>query len=378
MNPDDLDNLLRESLSVESPPPRLARLEQFCRRRSRAERRGRFVRWASALAATVLAAASLSIWAQRDEPAGEVARTDPATRAAPLDAEPDRAEPPAPNRIVSGADETPSLSAGRAPTAYERLIFAVRAGESVAIERPSVADAFAELLKRPGDDPGADVQQLVETCGVARAELEQTLLSELASPSDERRHFAVRLLTVCGTPRSVPGLLQLSRQEPFCDEALDAVERIVGVAGLSGVVRETPDRRVREAILRRLVRADSSEAARGYLALTADERLRDEAIAAADAAGPSFVAALLDLLDDEDKAVRRAAALVLGHVNGPEITQSLIARVTEDPGRSTETWMALLACRGERAKEFFAVAMSSPRFLGRVNCARVEWARMIP
>jgi hypothetical protein len=280
--------------------------------------------------------------------------------------------------LVPEADETPSPSAGRAPTAYERLMFAVRANEPSAAQPPSPTERIDALLDELARDPDGDVGQRVDSCGIARADLERALWPELGGPSAERKHLAVRVLAVCGTPRSVPRLLQLSRREPFCDEALDAVERIVGVGGLSGVVRETPDRRVREAILTRLVRAGSDEAARGYLTLTADERLREEAIAAAEAAGPSFAAAMLDLLDDEDKAVRRAAALVLGRVNGPEITQSLIARVTDDPSRSTETWMALLACRGEQAQEFFAMAMSSPRFLGRVNCARVEWARMIP
>jgi hypothetical protein len=370
MNPDNLDNLLRESLRAEAPPRQLARLEQFCRRRSRAERRGRRVRWAVALAATVLAAASLSIWLQRDESARQVARPDRV--------EPDPSELPPPDAIAALPDDARSPSAGRAPTAYERLVFAVCANEPLAVERPSVAERIDALLESVARDPDGDVGQRVDSCGVARADLERLLWPELTGPNDEHRHLAVRLLAVCGTPRSVSGLLQLSRQESFRDEALDAVRRIVGVAGLAGTARETPDRRVRAAILARLVRADSEEAARGFLALTADESLRDEALAAADAAGPSFVSALLDLLDDDDKAVRRAAALVIGHVNGPEITQSLIARVTNDPGRSTETWMALLACRGERVKEFLVLAMSSPRMLGRVNCARVEWARMIP
>ena len=77
--------------------------------------------------------------------------------------------------------------------------------------------------------------------------------------------------------------------------------------------------------------------------------------------------------------MRIAAALVLGHVNGPEVTNSLIALVTQEAASSpTEAWIALLACRGEQAEEFFAYATRHPQLLGQVNRARVWWARMIP
>jgi HEAT repeat protein len=86
---------------------------------------------------------------------------------------------------------------------------------------------------------------------------------------------------------------------------------------------------------------------------------------------------LLDLLEDDDQAVRFAAALVLGRVNGPVVTRALVERVTENPSGATEAWIALVACRGELADEFLAFASREPRFLGHVNGARVRWARII-
>jgi hypothetical protein len=38
--------------------------------------------------------------------------------------------------------------------------------------------------------------------------------------------------------------------------------------------------------------------------------------------------------------------------------------------------MALLACRGELADEFLSYASRRPQFLGQVNHARVQLARM--
>jgi hypothetical protein len=72
-----------------------------------------------------------------------------------------------------------------------------------------------------------------------------------------------------------------------------------------------------------------------------------------------------------------AAATVLGHVNGPDVTRLLIARVTEKPADSTEAWMALMACRGEAAAQFLTYASHRPQLLGHLNNARVR-AQMIP
>ncbi len=70
--------------------------------------------------------------------------------------------------------------------------------------------------------------------------------------------------------------------------------------------------------------------------------------------------------------------MVLSHVNGPEVTNSLIDLVTREPAANTEAWMALLNCRGELARDFLATATFRPRLLGRLNNARAQLAQMIP
>jgi hypothetical protein len=328
MSSDELNEQIRESLQVRESPEQLTRLDAFWRRRSRADRRGRLIRRTAALAATVLAVASLSIFFRDDEGGPdslpirvaerqEVSREPLVPNGTPIV---ELSEPPA---VASQPDETALSSAGRTPTAYEQLVFAIHAGGPISPQRPPAMAAIEPPANRLARDRAAEE----------------------------------------GKQR---------------DETLKAVDQMTDVGQLAQLARETRDRHIRQAVFHRLVRFDSETAARAYLALAADETFRDEALAAADAAGPSFVDVLLNLLDDKDKAVRRVSALVLGHKNGPEVTQSLIARVQDDPDRSTETWMALVACRGQAAKEFFAIAMSSPRMLGRFNCARLEWARMIP
>ena len=121
--------------------------------------------------------------------------------------------------------------------------------------------------------------------------------------------------------------------------------------------------------------AAAEPALRSYLSLVGNEAVRDEALAVADALPQRLLAALLARLDDEDEAVRLSAALVLGHANGPEVTNSLIALVTREPPSPVEAWIALVACRGEQAEKFFAYATRQPLLLGQVNRARMWWAR---
>ena len=118
---------------------------------------------------------------------------------------------------------------------------------------------------------------------------------------DDEKHAVLRLLAVCGTPRSTPHLLRLSRREAFRDEALATIERIVGVERLADIVGQTNDRRVRASLLHRLLTADSESALRGYLSLIHRDAIRAEALAAADTAAEPLLAELLALLEDEDE-----------------------------------------------------------------------------
>jgi hypothetical protein len=186
----------------------------------------------------------------------------------------------------------------------------------------------------------------------------------------------LRLLEVCGTRRSTPALLRISRQDKLRDAALATIERIIGIERLSELIGQTEDARVRTAVVRRLLTADSERGLRGYLSLVEDHQTRALALAVADELSEPPVARLFACLDDGDAAVRLAAAVVLGHLNGPEITKALVDRVVQDPAATAEAWIALLACRGEYAEEFLSYATRQPQLLVHVNSARVHWARI--
>jgi len=204
------------------------------------------------------------------------------------------------------------------------------------------------------------------------------LLRRLPQATDDQQTVIFRLLAVCGTRRSVPALLRVGRHDATRDNALAILEQIVGIENLAQVVGSTRDRKFRAALMHRLLASDSEAALLGYLSLMRIESARREALAVADEAPQLPIGSLLTLLDHGEKRVRFSAAMVLGHVNGPKVTNLLIARVTDKPSDSREAWMALLACRGERAQEFLAYAKYRPQLLGYFNSARVQWAQMVP
>jgi len=204
------------------------------------------------------------------------------------------------------------------------------------------------------------------------------LLRRLSQSDDAEREVILRLLAVCGTDRSVPALLRLGQRETLRDDALTTIEQIVGVEKLSEVVRYSPNREVRSALLRRLLTLDTEPALIGFLSLVRDDATNREALAVVEETPRLPIAALLAALDHQDKSIRQSAALVLGHANDAEVTKLLIARVTEKPSDSTEAWLALMVSRGELAGEFLAYATNRPQLLGHFNAARVEWGQSVP
>ncbi len=377
---DDLNQQIRAALQVEQSPQQVARLTDFWQRQSRSEIRRRHIRRVASLAAAIAAmvAVTVSVQLWRQEPTQHPLEVNRPTAAVAV--VPDSIHDDAPEHDVE--DKSPieerSLSAGRPATTYERFLFAVHTRKPVTGRRSLAVAAVDKAIEQLCRDPDTDVEQLAESFGPMGGNAQRLLLRRLLRSNDDQKHAVLRLLAVCGTTQSTQPLLRLCRREAFRDEALTTLQQIVGVQRLADVVGQTTDRRVRAAILSRMLTADPKPALRSFLSLIHDDAIRGEALAVADAHARPLLGELLNLLEDEDESVRISAALVLGHVNGPEVTDSLIARVTQETPPPSEAWIALLACRGARAEEFFAYATRQPRLLGQVNLARVWWARTTP
>ena len=267
------------------------------------------------------------------------------------------------------------LSAGRTPTANERLVF-------IADTRARSAALIAGLIDSAIDDlashPEVGARRFDYLPGVQRLAAEMILLRRLTRGGLAEQRAVLRLLAEYGSRRSVPAIMRLAGRDELRDQAHAAVEQIVGLNGLTQVVQFTTDPRARADLIRRLLDAGSESALLGYLSLVGDETTRSEALEVAKSDSQLPIDELIGLLDHPEQPVRFSAALVLGYVDGPQITQRLIGRVTKQPADSREAWLALLACHSNLADEFFTYASRRPQLVGYVNNARLQWARMIP
>jgi hypothetical protein len=167
------------------------------------------------------------------------------------------------------------------------------------------------------------------------------------------------------------------RDKAALAKMVESIDKRDGVRGLAAAARNLSDVGLRAAAYDRLLQNDAKPAFEAYLALVADESTRREALDAIPRDKNPPIDALLNVLTDDERPLRIAAALTLSRINTPEVVEKLIDRVTS-PDSSSEAWMALYACRNETADRFLATASQNPRLLGRYNYARLQWTRLTP
>jgi hypothetical protein len=217
--------------------------------------------------------------------------------------------------------------------------------------------------------------------GIATEELDHEAASRLAGRAPTEYE---RFIFIARTGKPMPAMAEIKvdaskgPRPASTEEVLAEIEETGGVEGLVRAAKRAREPQLQRTAIARLLEIATDEALLGYLALVRDGTTRSAALVAADADSQLPLASMLAFLDHDDRAVRRSAAFVLGHVNGPEVTQALIARVTEEPSGATETWMALMECRGEMAQQFVAYAATRPQLLGHLNGARVQLAYVVP
>jgi hypothetical protein len=424
MNHDDFERMLRDALAVEPDADRVARLARYYRRQSLANRRRRLWR-ASAVAAAVLIAASLGLWSgwhalDNDGPGRQLVEKERLPEVEQKQNDNDVHEKQLVNVPPPQAVQ-PSLSAGRPATAYEQLVFLSRRSSSLLKKSgataglsssatisagntagqassgthfpherlfqqaasPRMAPAAGQggnvegLIAKFADEDAATAEQIAAAAGLTVDETERLLVRQLFRADDDQKSELLRLLALCGTARSTPALLRLARRDDFRTAALATVVRIVGIENLARQLDQTADRRVRAALIGRLLVAEAPSGLNAFLALVHDPVTRAEALAAADQVADLPLSRLVERLDDQQRTTRISAALVLGHVNGPKVAQALIERVSRQPDGGVEAWIALLACRGAAAEGFVSFASTRPKLLAHVNHAQAEWLRLV-
>jgi len=335
------DEFIRHSLRVDADDRRVERLRQYWRRLSHQQAwRRRKLLSASLVAASLAACALFFVGREtRDDSLPEPVSDKIASV---VDGAPSANSVPS----VDVQGEHASLTYGRPPTEYERILFAARQPRQLSAKRPNET-TIEDLASRLTNIPRGNTDKVLASAGYSQSS-------------------------------AIDGLLEASRESAQRDNAFDALEKLVDVEGLAELARASRYPEVRAALALRLLATNSDASLLEYLSMVDDMAFREQALGVAKQAAKPPIGQLLVLLDDQEKSVRLAAAMTLGRLNGPDVTRLLIDRVTDQPSNSTEAWLALLACRGELADEFLAYAGRRPQLLGYYNNARVLWAQSIP
>ena len=368
MNDTELDQRLRLALQEECSAESVSQLELFWSRQRRAESRRRMLRRCAAIAASLAALTGVVALLTWDD-----------DRAAPslVDQEAAPQSPRIRRESPQGSSKGKSLSAGREPTSYEMLMFTAQIRQEEAAKTSRLAKVLDAAIDQLAADPELAVDRLAETSLLKSPEAESAVLRRLPRANKAQASGMIRLLARYGTSRSTPALLAAAREPSLRAEAIDAIENIAGEGGLAAAARQSNSQVVRRALFERLLSSGAESSLRRYLALVPDPSIRTDVLAAAAEMKSPPTGELLAMLKDDDQSTRLASAMILGHMNGPQVTAGLIAIVTEDSAAPSEAWLALLACRDESAARFLADAAHHPRLLAHVNSARMMWARMV-
>lgn len=395
-----LDDLVRQALDADADADagddrlRLARLQRYWLTESRRQASWSRTKW------TVMVAAAVVLLTTAIKFVGRNAPNEPALVAKNHNATPQPSEPQ-PNELqpiephareplltepqpiseptwrIAPAPVEEARPTGRAPTDYERWMFAARTRTRVEPAAPTLAEVVDEVLAAQAPTTGSQAA----APGLAafdRGDVEQALLNKLPGADAPQRREIVTLLAAYGSQRAVAPLLQIGRDETVRHETLDALKAIVGVERFPEVIRATNDPAFRVAVVNWLLDEQSEAALVSFLRLVHGPKTRAAALAAAMDRRELPIDEFVALLDHEDPTIRFATSLALGQFNRCEMTDALITRVSERPSRSKEAWFALFGCRCESAAQFLATAARSPQMLGQLNNARIQWSLAMP
>ena len=358
---DPLDELLAEARWPELSPESIQRLTGHYRRlrRARLVWRNISIGLAAAAAVALVAGVSLRPMVQSRDVAERPAATAPAER------RPVAIRPPEPS--------PPHVSAGRAPSALEMILFRAqerRQATSLSASGNDPPDrmqvSLDELVANPSADPAPITRSLIGRDDANEAE--RWLVDAISRESGDRARAALRLLSEVGSARSLPALVAAAKDPALRTAALPGLIRLADERTLAGLVRVEQDRRTRERLLAALLRREMASALPLFLDFVddPDPQVRHAALAALDAMGDPPVEGLIAMLDAPRMERRFAAARALGRAAEPETLWRILSWV-DRPERRREVLVALLASPDPLAQAALARASHHSALAGLIR-----------
>jgi hypothetical protein len=381
-SPDDpLDQLLSEA---EWPQPDAETVNRLRRRwaslravhRGR-ERRRRLLYWLTASAALITLAATWWLWPPAPEESRPIAPVVPSPHVEQIavDQNTDRSntpDVPAPNVPDServDIDE-PIMALSRPPTPYELLlIHSVERRSSIppAETGPTLDTIIDEFLA----DPDADAAAVVASLKADHGTCEQKLLELIDDAPPPQQSRIIQLLQHVGSRRCVPKLLELSVSPAMHGDAMRALTVLADAETLAALASRETDSVSRQLLLTELLSRQDEQSLGAWLDLLMNGQTRDAALATLDENTMPPVRLLFDFMRGPDYSRRMAAAIVLGRLDDPDVTKSLI-RLSQSNFNRQEALVGLLASRDKQAGRFLALATRDQTMVAAVYSAQLQ------
>ncbi len=355
---DPLDELLRQAEWPQATPLQLARLEQQWDR-VRPRQRSRWAMRVTAFAAALLM--GFVCWQAVPRQADDLAIDELAINEVQPQNPPSLPQSVPPSLETRHVAEVQSERAGqsRPATALE-----------IALSRTAIIQAEHERERLASDPVEQWVAMILRDHRLAIAEFNEPddvrqqlwcrLLSELPRSQGQRRLALAQLLTMLDLPDTTPALLTLW-SDPFTRGVVgpQLVER-ADVQTLMEMSRApvTFDEQVR--FLSQIAERPDMEAQRLLLLAAMDSRYRQAAMFVTRETHLPPADMLFEALANERTDVRFAAALLLGEIDDPLITERLIEIARQHP-RQSDPWVALLRKRDAASRALIAEVRSDPQ-----------------
>jgi hypothetical protein len=220
-------------------------------------------------------------------------------------------------------------------------------------------------------DPHADVATFVASLDVDHATCERKLLELIDDVPAQQQLRIIRVLEHVGSSASIPLLMELSRFEETQGDAVRALTVIADVETLAGLARGESNVESRQQFLAELLSRQHEEALAAYLDSLMDRRTRDSALAVLDEQTMPPVRLLFGFMRGPDYSRRMAAAIVLGRLDQPDVTEQLI-RLTRSHFNRQEAFVGLLVSPDERAGRFLSIAHQDQTMIAAVTSAQLQ------
>ena len=232
--------------------------------------------------------------------------------------------------------------------------YSVRASRGV-LSRSPVDRAIEELA----DHPDRDALKTAEPLLTDRERSEEALTSQIGRLTGPQQAAAIRLLAAVATPRSL-GLLGRCASLPETHvDVVRALARLSDAPNAARFARNQRDSALRQELLGILLTRGDGPSVRAYLGCVDDAETSGDALACLAGVQDPPVQVLLQFLRSPQAGERTAAAVVLGRLNRPEVSQELIAMIARGLYRQ-EAMIALLSSSDATAREFLADAARNP------------------